>query len=111
MNTVNTQLEALINRARAEREQEYCFDELDICNLCAKPLAAETFVIDGEVKGTPQLTIPGGATVGEWAYMCAACFSNHGVGVAWGRGQLYERSPDGKWLMVAGFAPETDDDA
>jgi len=96
----------LIDRERAEHDQAFCYDDLDNCNLCARELAPIGYVIDGEVKGTPQMTVHDGSTVGQWAYMCPACFSELGVGVKWGRGQLYERQPDGQWLMVGGFPPE-----
>lgn len=112
MNTpIPSHLNGLLNRERAEGEQNFCYDDLDVCNLCGRELAPFGYVIDGEVKGTPQTAIPGGSTVGQWAYMCPSCFSRRGVGVKWGAGQLYERQPDGEWLMVGGFSPEDSDDA
>jgi hypothetical protein len=103
---INSRLEVLIDRQRAERNPQYCLDVLDLCNLCGKSLAGERFVIDGEVKGTPQIEAFGGATMGQWAYMCGACFVTRGAGIAWGKGQLYEQAKIGEWLLVAGHPPE-----
>jgi hypothetical protein len=58
-------------------------------------LNGQRFVIDGMVG---QKNSSGG-----WAYMCATCFTSHGAGIGWGKGQLYERTPDNEWLQVAGF--------
>ena len=49
--------------------------------------------------------VPDGTSMGQWANMCAGCFQARGVGVVWGSGQLYERTPNGTWLMMAGFPP------
>lgn len=102
-------LESLVERQRSQREQQHCAESPSHCNLCAKSLSAERFLIDGEAKGTPQIPAPDGTSVGQWAYMCASCFSIRGVGVGWGSGQLYERTSLGAWLLVAGFAPRPDD--
>lgn len=99
---IYVQLEAMIDRDRAEREQEYCLDELDFCNLCGKSLANERFVIDGEVRETSQVKLPSGDSMGEWAYMCSSCFTKQGVGIRWGKGQLYEQISRDEWLRVAG---------
>jgi hypothetical protein len=107
---IEHQLVAMIDRDRAEREQEYCLDDLQLCNLCAKSLTEERFVVDGEVKGTPQTMLPNGGSVGQWAYMCGACFFKRGVGIGWGRGQLYEQIFQGEWLQVAGFPIEGNDE-
>ncbi len=104
------QLAAMVDRERAELEQVYCLDDLDLCNLCGKTLDKERFIIDGEVKETPQTILPNGGSAGQWAYMCTHCFSTRGVGIGWGRGQLYEQISDGEWLQVAGFQPESDDE-
>jgi hypothetical protein len=41
--------------------------------------------------------------------MCKDCFSEHGVGVQWGLGQLYMNTKDG-WLLVGGYAPDEEKD-
>jgi hypothetical protein len=38
--------------------------------------------------------------------VCAERFFEEVEGIAWGNGQVYQRQPDGGWLMVAGFRPE-----
>lgn len=104
-------LQHLIDRDRAREEQVYCSDALDRCNLCGASLARLGYVIDGEVKETPQISVPDGTTMGQWAYMCPTCFAKRGVGVQWGKGQLYERQSDGQWFQVGGFQPQSADDA
>ena len=104
-------LVGLIDRARATVEQAYCAEQLEQCNLCGAALDPIGYAIDGEVRGTPQISVPSGATMGEWAYMCPTCFAKRGVGVRWGTGQLYERQSDGEWLLVGGFQPIDADDA
>lgn len=104
-------LRSLIDRNRATKEQSYCYDHLDRCNFCGADLARLGYVIDGEVKGTSQIGLPDGTTVGQWAYMCPDCFAKRGVGVKFGTGQLYERQRDGQWMLVAGFQPHGNDDA
>ena len=99
---IDAQLEAMIDRDRAESEQEYCLDDLDFCNLCGKNLTDVRFVIDGEVRETNHVKLPNGDSVGQWAYMCSSCFSIRGVGLRWGKGQLYEQISLGEWLRVAG---------
>lgn len=90
---------------RAQSDPQYCLDEVPNCNLCGRDMASARFMIDGEVKGTPQTSLPNGASAGQWAYMCATCFNVHGVAIKWGRGQLYERNSGGEWLLVGGFPP------
>lgn len=107
---IESTLEAMIDRERAEREQEYCLDDLDFCNLCGKSLVKERFVIDGEVTETSQVTLPNGDGVGQWAYMCSSCFAKRGVGIRWGKGQLYEQISQGEWLRVAGGPIEGNDE-
>ncbi len=102
-------LARVIDRVRAEREQVYCLDDLDRCNLCGKSFDTESFIVDGEVKATPQTMLPNGSSVGQWAYMCIDCFLNRGVGIGWGHGQLYEKTSDNEWLQIAGFPPESNE--
>ncbi len=107
---IDVQLGLMIDQVRAEREQNYLLEVLDLCNLCGKSLHKERFVIDGEVKGTPQIKISEVISVGQWAYMCSSCFSELGFGISFGRGQLYEQLAPGKWLQVAGFSIEVDEE-
>ena len=88
------------------KNPQYCYDSPETCDLCGKSFLGAEFLVDGETKGTEQIQVPGGDSMGQWAYMCANCFASHGVAVGWGRGQLYQRRDDGSWLMVAGFPPD-----
>ena len=101
----------LVERRRAEEEQSFCYDELETCNLCGANLVSLGYVIDGEVKATTTVAVPDGTSMGQWAYMCPSCFAQHGVGVKWGSGQLYELQEDGQWLLVGGFQPCHNGDA
>jgi hypothetical protein len=99
-------LEQLIDRVRAAKLAQICLDAPDHCSICHAEFTGHRFMVDGEIRGTPQVTLPGGETAGQWGYMCAQCFYRHGYRVIWGRGQLYERTAEGDWLLVAGFPPE-----
>lgn len=39
---------------------------------------------------------------GAWAIMTPEAHSAVGTGLGTGRGQLYEKQPDGKWLKING---------
>lgn len=54
---------------------------------------------DGRVCVAPSLT-------GEWTCMCAVCFADFDSEVGYGQGQLYQRQPNGDWLLVGGFPPK-----
>ncbi len=91
-----SELVQLIDRDRANQEMNYCLSELNNCDICGGSLNGQRFVIDGMVSNENS--------IGAWAYMCATCFTSHGAGIGWGKGQLYERT-DNEWLQVAGFEP------
>ncbi|MFK3665833.1 endonuclease NucS domain-containing protein [Ochrobactrum teleogrylli] len=78
---------------------KYYVDGPDHCDLCLIPLQNEEYISDGRVDGHAA-----------WANMCADCTVHHGAGIAWGTGQLYRRTPDNRWLMVAGGAPDEEED-
>lgn len=59
------------------------------CQLCNKPITDA--VVDGQVK-----------EVSSWAYMCSECHEKHGVGLGMGKGQRYEKQPDGSFVKVGG---------
>ena len=65
------------------------------CDLCSKSIADEDYFIDGALEGSTK-----------WAYMCSECFLENGEGIGLGKGQIYKRQDDGKWLMVGGFPDE-----
>lgn len=59
------------------------------CDLCQRPLGNS--FIDGAVK--PQ---------GSWAILDLKCHRIHGVGLGTGKGQLFQRQADGRWLKTEG---------
>lgn len=59
------------------------------CDLCQRPFGDT--MIDGAVK--PQ---------GSWGLLDLGCHRMHGVGLGTGRGQMYRRQADGRWLKVEG---------
>lgn len=60
------------------------------CDLCDQPLDGKKFV-DGSTK--PQ---------GTWGILDLRCHRIHGNGLGTGRGQLYERQDDGRYLKIEG---------
>jgi hypothetical protein len=46
--------------------------------------------------------IDGKTTQGPWATMTPASHKKHGVGLGTGKGQRYDKQPDGRWLKVKG---------
>lgn len=66
----------------------YCGSAPTSCDICSHPIT-ETFV-DGKTN------------MGPWGNMCPSCHGSHGCGLGTGRGQKYQRQPDGRWLKVGG---------
>lgn len=65
------------------------------CDICGCRLQSRGLWIDGRVGESLK-----------WANMCVDCFNDRGVGIGFGKGQLYARQPNGDWRLVAGFQPE-----
>ena len=61
------------------------------CDHCGCALNSVGLFVDGATRD------------GSWGNYCANCCLQYGVGVGWGKGQLYARQPDNKWVLVAGF--------
>jgi hypothetical protein len=59
-----------------------------ICDICERPIT-DKFV-------------DGATLVGPWGHMCPSCHARMGCGIGVGRGQQYEKQPDGKWLKTGG---------
>jgi hypothetical protein len=62
------------------------------CDSCGVDLRERWFFVDGRVRGS-----------GEWRDMCSQCFFTTGARIGRGKGQLYQRKADGRWLLVGGF--------
>lgn len=87
-------LDGLVDMERAEKDAVYFMSPPTHCDKCGKDLSSEKYMIDGETN-SPS---------GGWAFMCAKCFTRHGVKIGWGCGQLFLRQGS-EWLEVAGFPP------
>ena len=59
------------------------------CDLCGQPI--KTTFADAKVDHD-----------GPWGNMDLKCLRIHGVGVGKGKGQVYRRQDDGRWLKVEG---------
>lgn len=99
-------LEQFVDLKKANVNPQYNLDDPQSCDLCGKSFSSEIFLIDGEVRNTEKIPLPNGESMGQWAYMCAKCFKLNGVGIKWGKGQLYKRVSDDEWLLVSGFPPD-----
>ena len=64
---------------------------IENCDGCGIDLATVGLLVDG---ASPR---------SGWGNYCAECCLRHSVAVGWGKGQLYARQHDGKWIGVAGF--------
>lgn len=57
-----------------------------------------------DISGRPivNVFVDGATTLGPWANMDLKAHRAYGRGLGLGKGQKYEKQPDGKWLKVAG---------
>lgn len=57
-----------------------------------------------ELSGRPIVDrfIDGATSRGYWAIMHPLTFMDYGRGLGMGRGQLYEKQADGRWLKIDG---------
>jgi len=77
---------------RAAYAPEFHFSPPDKCDVCGTALSERSFFVDGRLSER-----------GEWRDMCSQCFFVQGGRIGAGKGQLYQRQPDEKWLLVGGF--------
>ena len=61
----------------------------------------------GDIRSDDDLGLPiinafidGATTFGPWAIMSPASHKRYGKGLGAGRGQRYEKQPDGRWMKV-----------
>jgi len=64
------------------------------CDLCKKKITGR-HLIDGKVGDSF-----------EFALMCPSCHSTKGNGFGEGKGQLFTRTKDKKWLLTFGFTSD-----
>ena len=77
---------------QAAQAPEFHFSPPEKCDSCGVDLRERWFFVDGRVRGS-----------GEWRDMCSQCFFATGARIGRGKGQLYQRQADGRWLLVGGF--------
>jgi hypothetical protein len=87
-------LEGQMDLERAYVENAIIPEAPEKCDMCGTAFKGRKYWIDAKLKGGLM-----------WGNMCSACFPHHGEAIGWGFGQLYARTHDDVWLMVAGFAP------
>lgn len=78
---------------QAGHAPEFHFSPPEKCDSCGVDLRERWFFVDGRIRES-----------GEWRDMCSRCFFATGARIGWGKGQLYQRQADGRWLLVGGFA-------
>jgi hypothetical protein len=59
---------------------------ISVCHICSNPI--DRRFVDGATR------------FGSWAFMCIACHDEFGRGVGTGRGQMYDKQADGRWLKT-----------
>lgn len=77
---------------KAAEAPEFHFHPPEKCDVCGVGLSGRSFFVDGRVGES-----------GEWRDMCSQCFFLGGARIGPGKGQLYHRQNDGRWLLVGGF--------
>lgn len=81
------------NWEAAEAVDNYWLSGANTCEFCEQPFGRH--MIDGLVKGMGL----------RFALMCAPCHSFRGSGFGEGKGQLYTRLDDGRFIQTFGFTP------
>ena len=98
--------DTFIDLEKAQIDPQFNLDDPEVCDLCGTSFNTQEYLIDGEVKDTPQIPVENTMSMGQWAYMCPECFQARGVAIRWGKGQLYQKTPENDWLLVGGFPPD-----
>lgn len=75
-------------KATVSAVPKYWCGEPDPCDGCNKPF--EKRFTDGRTRS------------GQWGNMCPVCAMNHGMSLGEGRGQQYDKQPDGRWMKTGG---------
>lgn len=90
------QFEEIIDIEDAKKRNIIIHNNIKYCDFCRKLMCEEQYLIDGATKHGP------------WGWMCFECFSEKGIGIKFGIGQLYKKIAN-KWLLVAGYNTENND--
>jgi hypothetical protein len=92
-------LSVLADVVVGQERDEWFANPPDVCDYCKCSFIERSYFVDAKERGSQM-----------WGFMCAECFFVYGEAVRYGRGQIYQKRGSGKWLCVAGFAPESDPD-
>lgn len=101
IDTAQTLEEAIfshVDEERGEAMQIYRTPVPTHCGMCECEFKHETWLVDGTLKSSF-----------EGMDMCVGCAYDFGRGIGWGKGQIYKKQSDGRWLCVGGFRPEVGD--
>lgn len=96
-NAIEKKLMAQENFEVATKLGRYWHEDKTTCDICKVKITGR-HMIDGKLHG-----------VAEFALMCPKCHQAKGSGFGDGKGQLYTKIEQGKWLMTYGF-PEDEED-
>lgn len=72
-----------------EKESNFYINPPQNCDICNVNFDSQKYFIDGQTIGGP------------FGFMCESCVKEHGVGIGYGKGQLYKRNGK-EWVLVAG---------
>lgn len=61
---------------------------LDVCDMCKGSFGSVMY--DARTR------------TGQWGNLCQACFRRYGSGLGTGKGQMYTKQADGRWLKTGG---------
>ncbi len=97
-NAIEKKLMAQENFEVATKLGRYWHEDKTTCDICKIKITGR-HMIDGKLHG-----------VAEFALMCPKCHQAKGSGFGDGKGQLYTKIEQGKWLMTYGFPKDEEDD-
>lgn len=72
-------------------QRYWCGEPPRSCQVCDQPI--KDVFVDGMTQWGP------------WGFMCPTCHALHGEGIGTGKGQMYQRQADDRWLKID---PETE---
>ena len=70
--------------------------DLENCDVCSRPMEGELYMIDGPAsfQSNPR-----------WGNLCVVCAFKYAPIIAYGKAQLYRKSAEGSWKLIAGGSP------
>jgi hypothetical protein len=84
---------ARLDPGHAPREDAiYSTGRIENCDVCSRPMAAETYMIDGSISLRENA---------YWGNLCVLCAYRTCPKLGVGLGQLF-RQVEGRWCLVAG---------